>query len=188
MLTLQVITVATRDERKGPAVATWFLARARAYGKFAIEAIDLADLNLPLLTEPRHPRLAQYEHEHTKRWSAIVTRADAFVFVTPEYDYSAPAALINAVQYLSREWAGKPAAFVSYGGVSGGTRGAQMSKQVLTSVNVMPIMQMVAIPFFTKHLDAQTGVFDPGDVQAKAAVTMLDELLKWATALRTMRG
>jgi NAD(P)H-dependent FMN reductase len=44
-------------------------------------------------------------HEHTKRWSAIVSRADAFVFVTPEYNYGSPPSLVNALDYLLREWA-----------------------------------------------------------------------------------
>jgi len=187
MLKLHVITVATRDERLGPSVAAWALEQARRHGKFDIESVDLRELNLPLMDEPRHPRFQQYEHPHTKAWSAIVARADAFLFVTPEYDFSAPASIINAIQYLSREWAYKAAAFVSYGGVSGGTRSVEMAKQVLTAVNVMPIMQAVSVPFFAQHIAAETKRFDPGEVQTKAAVTMLDELHKWTAALRTLR-
>lgn len=36
-----------------------------------IEVVDLADAALPVFNEPKHPRLQQYEHDHTKRWSAI---------------------------------------------------------------------------------------------------------------------
>src|SRR3954470_20976465 len=128
MLTLQLFVAATRDGRKGPAVGAWAIEQARAHGKFDVEVVDLRDVDLPLLDEPRHPRFAKYEHAHTKAWSATVSRADAFVFVTPEYDFSPPASPINALQYLSQEWAYKPVAFVSYGGVSGGTRGVQMTK------------------------------------------------------------
>jgi NAD(P)H-dependent FMN reductase len=188
MLKLHVITAATRDGRLGPAVADWALAQARHHGAFELEAIDLREVNLPLLDEPQHPRFQKYEHAHTKAWSEIVARADAFLWVTPEYDYSAPASLINAVQYLSREWAYKAAAFVSYGGVSGGTRGVEMSRHVLTAVNVMPIPQAVNIPFFAQHLNPDTKVFDPGEVQAKAAATMLGELHKWAAALKPLRA
>lgn len=188
MLKLHVITVATREGRLGPAVAAWALAQATQHGRFDLESIDLAALELPLFDEPQHPRFQKYKHAHTKAWSEIVARADAYLWVTPEYDYSAPAAIINAVQYLSREWAYKPAAYVSYGGVSGGTRSVEMSKQVLTAVNVMPIPQAVTIPFFTQHLNPDTRAFDPGEVQAKAAATMLDELHKWAAALKPLRG
>lgn len=187
MLNLQVTIASTRRSRQGPLVGAWFLDRVRAHGKFNVELVDLAQVNLPLLDEPMHPRFAQYEQEHTKAWSAIVTRADAFVFVTPEYDYGAPASLINALQYLAKEWAYKPVGFASYGGVSGGTRGVQVTKQYVTTLKMMPMMEGVAIPFFTQHIDKETGAFDPGETQAQAARVMLDELLRWAEALQPLR-
>jgi len=185
---LQVITASTRDGRQGPLVSAWFMDQARAHGGFEVEEVDLASVNLPLFDEPRHPRLAQYEHEHTKAWSAIVSRADAFVFVTPEYDYGAPASLLNALQYLVREWQYKPAGFCSYGGVSGGTRGVQMTKQVVTTLKMMPMFEAVSIPFFAQHIDRETGGFDPGETQEKAAAVMLTELLRWTDAMRSLRA
>src|SRR5690606_20059283 len=101
-------------------------------GAFAVERVDLKEINLPLLDEPKHPRLGEYEHEHTKRWSATVTRADAFVFVTPEYDFGPPASLINALQYLVKEWAYKPVGLLSYGGVSAGLRSANALRIMCT--------------------------------------------------------
>ena len=188
MLNLQVIVASTRPERKGSLVAAWLLDRARAHGKFDIELVDLADVNLPLFDEPKHPRFRDYVHEHTRAWSATVARADAYVFVTPEYDFAAPASLVNALQYLLAEWAYKPAGFVSYGGVSGGTRGVEMTKSLLTALKMMPMFETVAIPFFAQYIKADTGLFDPGEVQTKAATVMLDELLKWAVALKPMRA
>jgi NAD(P)H-dependent FMN reductase len=188
MLKLQVIVVSTREGRKGPYVAGWFLERARAHGKFDVEKIDLAEIDLPLVDEPNHPRLRKYEHEHTRAWSATVDRADAYVFVTPEYNYSAPPSLINALDYLVHEWAYKPAGFVSYGGVSAGLRSVQMAKQTLTALKVMPMVEAVSIPFFQQHIDEERGTFDPGEVQAKAAEVMLNELLRWAEALKPLRG
>jgi len=188
MLKLHVIIASTRAGRHGPAIGDWFLERARAHGEFDVELVDLADVDLPLLDEPAHPRLGQYQHAHTKAWSALVERADAFVVVTPEYDYGAPAALVNALQYLVREWAYKPMGFVSYGGVSAGTRGVQMSKQLVTTLKMMPIPEAVAVPFFTQHVDEASGAFDPGPVQEQAARVMLDELLRWATALQPLRA
>jgi NAD(P)H-dependent FMN reductase len=188
MMLLQIVTAATRPARKGSAVAEWTVAQARAHQKFEIEPVDLATVNLPLFDEPKHPRFADYEHEHTKRWSATVSRADAFVFVTPEYDHGPPAALINALQYLVKEWTYKPVGFVSYGGVSAGTRGVQITKEICTSLKMMPMFETVAIPFFAQHIDAKSGVFDPGEVQTKALGVMLDELLRWANALAPLRG
>ena len=187
MPTLQVITASTREGRQGPKVAAWFLEQARKHGKFDIEAIDLAEVNLPLFDEPKHPRFREYTHEHTRAWSATIARGDAYVVVTPEYDYSAPASLINAFQYLVQEWAYKAIAFVSYGGVSGGTRGVQMSKLTATSLKMVALSDAVSIPFFAQHIDKETGVFDPGKVQADAAAVMLEELWKWESALVTLR-
>ncbi len=188
MLKLHVVVVSTRQGRQGLAVAKWFHQLSVEYAKFDVELVDLAEVALPLFDEPRHPRLKQYEHEHTKRWSAVVERADAFVFVTPEYNFSAPPSLLNAIAYLSQEWAYKPVGFVSYGGVSAGLRSVQMAKQTVTAVKMMPLPEAVSIPFFTQHIDKESGEFDPGDVQAKAGRAMLDELVKWAGALKPMRG
>ena len=188
MLTLQIITASTRDGRKGPAVAAWFIEQARKHGKFAIEPIDLAEVNLPLFDEPNHPRFRKYEHEHTKRWSATVERADAYVVVTPEYDFSPPASLLNALQYLVQEWAYKPMGFVSYGGVSAGTRSVEGIKRTVTALKMMPMFETVAIPFFAQNIDKDSGVFAPGKVQEDASVVLLDELLRWAEALRPLRG
>ena len=187
-MTLQIIVASTRDGRLGHLVGEWFEEIAREHGGFDLELIDLADVALPLFDEPRHPRLAQYEHDHTRAWSRRIDPADAFVFVTPEYDHGAPASLVNALQFLVREWAYKPAGFVSYGGVSAGLRSVQMTKSILTALRVMPIPEAVSIPFFAQHFDEEGGGFDPGEVQEKAAVVMLDELARWAAALQPLRA
>lgn len=183
---LEIITVSTRDARKGPAVSSWFERQAREHGRFAIEPIDLRAIDLPMFDEPEHPRFRKYHHEHTKAWSAIVDRADAYVFVMPEYNYSMPPSLVNALDYVSQEWAYKPAAFVSYGGVSGGLRAVQMAKQTITALRMMPILEAVSFPFFTRSFDAE-GRFVPDEAQAPVAKAMLDELLRWADALKVLR-
>lgn len=185
---LQVLIVSVRDERKGVLVGDWFIGEAEKHGGFAVERIDLAEVRLPLFDEPRHPRLRHYEHEHTKAWSRSVDRADAFVFVTPEYDYGTPAPLANALQYLVQEWAYKPVGFCSYGGVSAGTRGVQMTKQIVTTLKLVPMFEAVSIPFFTEKIDAESGLFQPGEMQNQAAAVMLDEILRWESALRTLRS
>ncbi|HEY3883579.1 MAG TPA: NAD(P)H-dependent oxidoreductase [Vicinamibacterales bacterium] len=183
---LQIITASTRRDRKGPAVAAWFERTALAHAGFEIEAVDLAEVNLPLLDEPNHPRFGNYQFEHTKAWSARVRRADAFVFVTPEYNFSAPPSLVNALDYLFHEWAYKPAGFVSYGGVSGGTRSVQMIKQIVTALKVMPMVEAVSIPFFTKFIDP-SGAFNADETQNNAAAAMLTELRRWTDALTPLR-
>ena len=183
---LQIFIVSTRKGRKGDAVAKWFETRAIRHSAFEIELVDLANVNLPLFDEPEHPRFRKYQHEHTKRWSERVARADAFVFVTPEYNYSAPPSLVNALDYLVHEWSYKPVGFVSYGGVSGGTRSVQMTKLLVTALKMMPIPEAVSLPFFMRMF-APDGTFAPDETQTKAADTMLDELKRWTMAMQALR-
>lgn len=184
MLKLTVIIASTRPGRAGLPIANWFVTLAKN-GPFEVQVADLAELNLPLLDEPAHPRLKQYQREHTKRWSAIVDGSDAFVTVTPEYNFSSPPAFINALDYLYSEWQYKPMAFVSYGGISGGLRSTQMSKLTVSALGMMPLPGGVTLPFFSKHL--ADGVFKPEEVADKSAMDMLTELHRWAVALKTMR-
>ncbi|CAM3669684.1 NAD(P)H-dependent FMN reductase OS=Castellaniella defragrans OX=75697 GN=HNR28_001076 PE=4 SV=1 [Castellaniella denitrificans] len=186
-LKLQVIICSTRPGRVGPAVARWFHEFARGHGQFDAELVDLADFHLPLYDEPVHPRMQQYAHDHTKRWSASVARADAYVFVTPEYNYSAPPSLVNALDFVYKEWNYKPCGFVGYGGVSGGLRAVQSAKPQVTTLKMMPMMEGVAIPMVAKHIQ-ENGEFASNELIDASATALLDELLRWATALKTMRA
>lgn len=183
---LQIVIASTRPGRVGPSVAEWFAPQAVTDDRFAVEVIDLADVNLPLLDEPNHPRLRRYTHQHTKDWSATVDRADAFVFVIPEYNYGFNAVIKNAIDYLHAEWAHKPVGFVSYGGVAAGTRAVQMLKQVVTTLKMVPVFESVNIPFVAQFLDSDRKL-QPNDVMEGAATDMLAELARWTEALRPLR-
>lgn len=182
---LQIIVASTRPGRVGAAVADWIRDRAGAHGGFAVEVVDLAEVDLPFLDEPHHPRLGRYVHQHTEDWSATVSRADAFVFVTPEYNHGYPAALKNAIDFLHAEWQHKPVGFVSYGGVAGGTRAVQALKPVLASLKMVPAVAAVPIPFVATHLD--DGRFQPTEALEAGADAMLDELAEWTAALAPLR-
>jgi NAD(P)H-dependent FMN reductase len=183
---LTVILASVRDGRAGDAIAQWFLARARAHGTFEVELADLKELKLPILDEPEHPRLKKYVHDSSKRWSEIVGGSDAFVFVTPEYNYTMPPSLVNALDTVYHEWTYKPVGFVSYGGVSGGMRSVQTAKLMVTGFKMMPMVEAVNIPFYTQLME--NGVFKSNELHDKAVPVMLDELLRWANALKTLRG
>lgn len=185
-LKLNVIVCSTRPGRVGPSVGKWFEGFARAHGGFDVELVDLATFDLPVYDEPHHPRLRKYEKAHTQAWAASVDAADAFVFVTPEYNYFAPPSFVNAVNYLFHEWNYKPASFVSYGGMSGGVRAVQSEKSLLTTVKVMPIPEQVALPMVGQQIDAEK-VFTANAGNELAATATLNELVRWATALKTLR-
>lgn len=185
-LRLHTIICSTRPGRVGPKVAEWFHGFASRHGAFESVLIDLAEFRLPVYDEPMHPRTQQYEHEHTKAWSRSVASADAYAFVIPEYNYCPPPSFVNALNYVYREWNYKPCGFVSYGGVSGGLRSAQMAKQLVTTLKMMPMMEGVMVQMPWNHLN-DDGDFQPLEAHESSATAMLDELAKWAGALRGMR-
>ncbi len=184
---LGVVIGSVREGRVGRPVADWFIERARQHARFEIEVIDLKELALPLFAERNHPRLRQYENEKQKAWGALVASVDAFVFVTPEYNYGPSPALLNALDYVYVEWNYKAAAFVSYGGMSGGIRAVQLTKQTLTTLKMVPIVEAVAIPFVAQMIDKESDTFKAADQHDKAATAVLDELVRWTQALAVLR-
>jgi NAD(P)H-dependent FMN reductase len=186
MYKLKIISSTVRPGRKGPIVAAWINSIASQNGNFDVELLDLGEVNLPMMNEPRHPSLRQYEHEHTKKWSARIDEADAFIFVTAEYDHNYPAPLRNALEYLVKEWGYKPAGIVSYGGVSAGTRAASRLAGDLASFRTVAIPETVNLPFFSQDINEQDELV-VNDISKQAAAKMLNELLKWAKALESMR-
>jgi NAD(P)H-dependent FMN reductase len=184
---LQIIIASTRPGRVGLPVGRWFEGRARAHGGFDVEVVDLAELGLPFVDEPNHPRLRQYTQEHTREWSAKVDAADAFAFVMPEYNYGFNAPLKNAIDFLHQEWMYKPVGFVSYGGVSAGTRAVQMIKQVVTTLNMFALNEAVAIPFVAQFLDDE-GEIDANETMEKAADALVAGLLRASGALEGLRA
>lgn len=185
-LRLHTIVASTRPGRVGPAVARWFHAAAEAHGAFDAHLVDLADFALPVYDEPHHPKMQKYQHAHTRRWSESVAAADAYVLVTPEYNFGPTPALLNALNYVYSEWGYKPAAFVSYGGVSGGIRAVQMTKLILTTLKVVPIVEAVVVPFVAQQI--KDGAFVPNEIQTTASKEVLAELERWGEALKPMRG
>jgi len=186
-LHILVIVASTRPGRLAPAIADWFVQATRpeaAGDQISVDVADLADIGLPLLDEPEHPSSGIYLHEHTRAWSRRVAAADAFVVVTPEYNYGMPAALKNALDFLYHEWAWKPVAFVSYGNTSAGTRSVQMTKQVITTLKMMPIGATVALRIADSTRQGQ--VLESADLE-QTAREMLLELSRVARAMRHLR-
>jgi NAD(P)H-dependent FMN reductase len=184
---LEIIVASTRPGRLGLPLGRWVEAEARTHGGFdEVELIDLAEVALPFMDEPHHPRLRRYTQQHTRDWSAKVGEADAFVFVMPEYNYGYTAELKNALDYLHHEWQYKPVGLVSYGGVAAGTRAAQMIKQVVTTLKMVPLQEAVSIPFVHQFFDDEQRL-TPNDVMTSSAKAMLDELVRVGGALRPLR-
>jgi NAD(P)H-dependent FMN reductase len=185
MLRVAIVTGSTRPGRNNDGVARWVYGLASERKDAAFELVDIADYDLPLLDEPLPPSLGQYAHEHTKRWAEKIGSFDAYVFVTPEYNHSTSGALKNAIDYLYREWNNKAAGFVSYG-AAGGARAVEHLRLVMAELQVATIRAQVPLSLFTDFEDFTTCKPEPR--RAAELQTMLDQLIAWGRALRTVRS
>lgn len=184
---LLVISGSTRPVRKSTALADWLRGLADEQGAFDVDVVELAELGLPLLDEPYHPRLQRYQHEHTKAWSRRVERASAVVFVTPEYNHSYPAGLKNAIDYLSVEWRGKPLGYLTYGGVSAGTRAMVALQPVAVALGMLVLPQAVNVPFVA-NVVGEAGTVDANETMVAAGRAMLVALAKAVAEQRLLRA
>jgi NAD(P)H-dependent FMN reductase len=146
---IALLTCSTREPRINPFITGYahevldsHIKTTKWTGKVSI--IDIADQNLPLYNEPAIPShlprsdpTPHYVHEHTRAWSRLIQQYDAFIFVTPQYNWSIPASLKNALDYLFHEWAGKPVGIVTYGGRGGGKAGGHL-QSILTGLRMRP--------------------------------------------------
>jgi NAD(P)H-dependent FMN reductase len=185
MLHVAIILGSTRPGRNGEGVAKWVYDIARHRTDATFEIIDLKEVDLPLLDEPLPPSLGQYSQPHTKAWAAKIASFDAFVFVTPEYNHGIPAALKNAIDFLFREWNHKVAGFVSYGGHANGARAVEQLRLVMAELHVATVRSQVLLSLFSDF--ENFSVFKPDGRREAALTTMLDEILAWGGALRTLR-
>jgi len=180
-----IVIGSVRPVRVGPAVAEWVRAEAQKAGGWDIDYVDLAELALPFMDEPNHPVLRKYTKQHTLDWSARVDAADAFVFVSPEYNHGFSPALKNALDFLSQEWWRKPYGVVSYGGISAGTRGITALEPVLVQLGMLRASAEVELPFVATQI--VDGVFTPTGKQAAILDKQLVELADLAESLKPLR-
>src|SRR5205814_2352770 len=185
MLKIAIIIGSTRPNRNGEAVAKWVYEIAKKRTDAEFELVDIKDFNLPLLDEPMPPIMGQYSKPHTKAWAEKIGSFDAYVFVTPEYNHGTSGALKNAIDYLFREWNDKAAGFVGYGSV-GGARAVESLRLVMGEIKVADVRAQVALSLYTDFESFTT--FKPGPQQEPAVNAMLDDLIPWGEAMKTVRA
>lgn len=157
-LKVGIICGSTRSPRVGPQITDFVhktieshLASHTPDGlSITLEVVDIATFNLPLFDEPGIPQAitdpSGYAHQHTRDWSARVASLDAFVFVTPQYNWGIPASLKNAIDFLFNEWTRKLGMVVSYGGHGGG-RAAEALAVVLQGLKMRAPGRTVNLSF-----------------------------------------
>ena len=183
-LKVAIIIGSTRPGRNGEAVGRWIYEKAKNRDDAEYELVDIKDYNLPLLDEPIPPSMGRYSNEHTKIWSTKIDSFDAYVFVTPEYNHGIPGALKNAIDFLFKEWNNKVAGFVSYGS-AGGVRAVEQLRLVMAEVKVATVRAQVQLSLFTDFENFST--FKPHEIHVKSTNNMLDEVISWASAMKTLR-
>ncbi len=174
MTTIGVFLGSVRSGRIGEQVANWVTEVAG--GRDAeYRMLDLADFNVPHLVAETVPGAAnkQYDDPEVARWSEAVDACDGYVFVTAEYNHSVPGTMKNAFDSLFGEWAGKPVAFVSYGG-DGGVRAVEHWRQIVANLSMVDIRNQVALHIFGD--DVEGGSFAPRERQHAALLRLLSDL------------
>jgi NAD(P)H-dependent FMN reductase len=184
MIKIAIILGSTRPGRNGEAVAKWVNEIAQKRRDAEFELVDIKDFNLPLLDEPVPPSLGQYTKEHTKVWAAKIDSFDAYVFVTPEYNHGISGALKNAIDFLFKEWNNKAAGFVGYGSALG-ARAVESLRLVMGELKVADVRTQVGLSVFTDF--ENFSVFKPAAQHEKFVNAMLDEVIAWGGALKTLR-
>jgi NAD(P)H-dependent FMN reductase len=184
MVRIAIIIGSTRPGRNSEAVAKWVYEIAKKRNDAEFELVDIMDYNLPLLDEPVPPSMGQYSKEHTKKWSAKIASFDGYVFVTPEYNHATSGALKNAIDYLYNEWNNKAAGFVGFGSV-GGTRAVENLRLIMAELQVADVRAQAAFSLFTDF--ENFSVFKPADHHTGTVNTMLDQVIAWSGALKTLR-
>ena len=184
MVKIAVIVGSTRPGRKAEDVARWVMEIASLRSDAIYELVDIRDFNLPLLDEPVPPSQGKYSQPHTLAWAAKIDQYDGFVFVTPEYNHGTSGALKNALDFLYKEWNNKAAGFVGYGS-AGGARAVETLRLVMGELQVADVRAQVMLSLFTDFEEYKT--FKPAAFQEQSVTTMLDQVVSWSTALRTVR-
>lgn len=176
-LKIGIILGSTREGRVSPQVGEWVKAIADQRGDAHYEIIDIKDYNLPLLGEAD-------ASEQAGRWNAKLAELDGFVFIVCEYNHSISGALKNALDYAREAWNNKAAGIVSYGSV-GGARAAEHLRGILGELLVADVRSHPALSLYTDFVNGTE--FKPQPLHLANVNDMLDQLLSWSKALKTIR-
>ena len=177
---LAVIYGSNREPRLCDVVGGWALSRLEVQGGFAADLVDPAAMALP-------PRLTREPDETMRGYRRRIEDADAFLIITPEYNHGYPAVLKFLIDSALEEWHDKPAAFVSYGGQSGGLRAVEQLRLVFAELRVLTMRESVSFTNAWERFDDKGGLREPAAAN-QAMASMLVDLARWSKALRDVRA
>lgn len=178
-----------RSDRMGIRLANYVVAGLTQRGAEA-ELVDAQAVGLPMLDRmykeyPKGTAPAVMEALAEK-----IRNADAFVFVTGEYNWGPQPGLKNLTDHFLEEWFWRPAALASYSaGRFSGVRAGTMWHGILSEMGMVVISSALAVGPIAQTLDAQgqpTG--SAGEALEAAFPRFADDLAWWAQAGREQRG
>lgn len=181
---IPIILGSIRSGRNSSRVSTWLRGRLEAVGRVETEVVDLRALDLPMMEE--RLRLLKDPPPSVVSFGETVSRADALLIVTPEYNGGYPGVLKNAIDYLFPEYRRKAVGIVTVSsGAFGGLRVLEQLRDVITTVGALPIPVALPVPK-VQELFAEDGTLKDESF-APRADKFLGELLWYTEALTEMR-
>jgi NAD(P)H-dependent FMN reductase len=158
---LMILFGSSRHGRKGEVVANWTKDLAKSDGRFEVDYVDLQTLNLPFFDEPLSPftmarKGVDYTNSEGKLWAGRVGNSEGLIIVTPEYNHGYPGVLKNALDWVGPEWVDKPVGFISYGGISGGSRVVEQLRTVTIELGLIQVANPIHFNFFEQAFN-ETG-------------------------------
>lgn len=173
---IQLIIGSTRENRVGAQVAEWVATHVKKHDDIDLEIIDLKEVNLPFFNAGIPPAYAPDDSDAGQAWAKKIDQGDGFIFVTPEYNRGIPAALKNAIDFLTTEWKEKPAAVVSYGYIDGGQGASKHLHDVLSWLKVATAESTISLKL-TQEMMGATGIKDVDEAFADYEI-VIDEALQ----------
>ena len=183
-----VILGSIRRIRRGGRVAKWLMPQLTQFKDAEFELLDLRDYPLPFYAEDNSPDSLEngYTNKIAKKWAAKIGEKDAFIIINSEYNHGPAAVLKNALDWVYNEWNKKPVAFVSYApGAAAGIRGVEQLRLTSIELQMAPMREAIHISYVLDTID-ENGNLLKGHYN-KRVVTVIEELLWWAKALKDAR-
>jgi NAD(P)H-dependent FMN reductase len=176
-LNIGIILGSTREGRVSPFVGEWYKTIANKRQDANYEIVDIKEYKLPFLGEST-------DNTNIVRWNQKLASLDGFVFVVAEYNHSITGALKNALDLAKEAWNNKAAGIVSYGS-AGGARAAEHLRGILGELQIADVRTHILLTLFNDF--ENFSVFKPLPVHEKNINLQLDQLVKWSTAMKSVR-
>ena len=178
-----------RADRQGIRLAHYLVNQFTALGANPT-FIDAKAINLPILDRMYKEYPKGTAPAALESLAEQIRTADAFVFVTGEYNWSVQPGLKNLTDHFLEEWSFRPAAIASYSaGRLAGVRAALAWRGILSEMGMVVISDSLAIGNISHALDPTgTPTNDAGSALANAFPRFAADLSWWTNAARTQRA